>query len=348
MMSLFKAWLSAWIGLSMMAGLGLGVWLPGAFQALGSFTVANVNPVTAVLVWVLIFPTMVQIDYSRLPEVWRARHWRRGSLLTTCVNWLIKPFTMALLAIMFLKYLFAPWIGADADGYIAGLILLGVAPCTGMVFVWSRMTKGDAGFTLSQVSLNDVILLFAFAPIAGLLLGVNGIEIPWRTLGLSTFFYVVVPLITGFLFQRILRARGRAAIEGFDRATGPLTNAGLLLLVVLLFGFQAVKIIEQPLIIALIAVPVIAQALLVFVLTYGAAYLLRLPASIGGPAALIGTSNFFELAVAIAVAVFGVNSAAAIATVVGVLVEVPVMLMLVALINRTRNLLDTRAISSTL
>lgn len=343
-MPLFKAWLSAWIGLSMLVGIGLGLWLPDIFQIIGSFTVASVNPLTAVLVWVLIFPTMVQINYSRLPNVWQTRNWRRGSLLTTSVNWLIKPFTMALLAIAFLKYLFAPWLGPDADGYIAGLILLGVAPCTGMVFVWSRMTKGDAAFTLSQVSLNDVILLFAFAPIAGFLLGVTGIEIPWRTLGLSTFVYVVVPLVTGLMFQKLLHSRGRAAIESFDRATGPLTNAGLLLLVVLLFGFQAIRIIEQPLVIVLIAVPVILQGLLVFVLAYGAAYLLRLPASIGGPAALIGTSNFFELAVA----VFGVNSAAAIATVVGVLVEVPVMLILVAIINKTGRVLDTRALPASI
>lgn len=343
-MSRFKAWLSVWIGLAMLAGLGLGQQLPALFQRLAELTFASVNPVTAILVWMLIFPTMVQIDYSRLPQVWRTRHWRTGSLLTTSINWLVKPFTMALLAIVFLKYVFAPWLGPDVDGYIAGLILLGVAPCTGMVFVWSRMTNGDAGFTLSQVSLNDVILLFAFAPIAGFLLGITGIEIPWRTLGLSTLVYVVVPLVSGFLFQKFLRARGNAAVERFDRTTGAFTKAGLLLLVVLLFGFQAVTIIERPLVIALIAVPVIIQALLVFVLAYGAALALRLPASIAGPAALIGTSNFFELAVAIAVGVFGVNSAAAIATVVGVLVEVPVMLMLVALISRTHHVLDARAL----
>lgn len=343
-MSVFKAWLSVWIGLAMLAGLGLGALLPEVFQALGGFTVASVNPVTAVLVWVLIFPTMVQIDYSRLSEVWRTHHWRSGSLLTISVNWLIKPFTMALLAIVFLKYFFAPWLGADTDGYIAGLILLGVAPCTGMVFVWSRMADGDAGFTLSQVSLNDVILLFAFAPIAGLLLGVTGIEIPWRTLGLSTFVYVVVPLVSGFIFQKFLRAKGAAAVQKFDRVTGTFTNVGLLLLVVLLFGFQSLTIITQPLIIALVAIPVVLQALVIFMLAYGSAYLLRLPASVGGPAALIGTSNFFELAVAIAVAMFGVNSAAAIATVVGVLVEVPVMLVLVTFINRTRHIFDARTL----
>ncbi len=344
-MSRFKAWLSAWIGLAMLAGIGLGLLIPESFRYLGSLTVASVNPVTAVLVWLLIFPTMVQIDYSRLSEVWRSRHWRAGSALTTIVNWLIKPFTMALLAIVFLKYVFSPWFDSDPSGYIAGLILLGVAPCTGMVFVWSRMTKGDAIFTLSQVSLNDVILLFAFAPIAGVLLGIAGIEIPWRTLGLSTLVYVVVPLATGFLFQIHLKARGNAAVEQFDRTSGKLTNAGLLLLVVLLFGFQSLTIVEQPLIIALISVPVIVQALLVFVVTYGAAYVLRLPATVAGPAALIGTSNFFELAVAIAVAVFGIHSDAAIATVVGVLVEVPVMLMLVAFINHTSSKVDQHALA---
>ncbi|MFK7978120.1 MAG: ACR3 family arsenite efflux transporter [Halioglobus sp.] len=343
-MSLFKKWLSLWIALSMLAGLGLGLLIPNAFQALGSYTIASVNPVTAALVWLLIFPTMVQVDYSRLLDVWRSREWQLGSALTTSVNWVIKPFTMALLAVVFLKYLFAPWMNEDVDGYIAGLILLGVAPCAGMVFVWSRMTKGDAGFTLGQVSLNDIILLFAFAPIAGVLLGITGIEIPWRTLGLSTLTYVVVPLLAGFVFQKILKVKGQDAVQAFDRMSGLLTKMGLLLLMVLLFGFQAVTIIERPLIIALVAVPVLVQAILIFLITYAAAYSMKLPAAIAGPAALIGTSNFFELAVAIAVALFGINSAAAIATVVGVLVEVPVMMFFVSVINRTRHLFDARAL----
>lgn len=341
-MTLFKRWLSAWVALSMLAGLGLGLLVPNTFESLASYSVASVNPVTAVLVWLLIFPTMVQIDYSGLARVWRTRDWRLGSALTTSVNWLVKPFTMALLAILFLEYLLAPWLNEDVDGYIAGLILLGVAPCTGMVFVWSRMTGGDASFTLSQVSLNDVILLFAFAPIAGVLLGITGIEIPWRTLGLSTLAYVVVPLVAGIAFQAVLRAWGEQAVARFDLASEWLTRGGLLLLVVLLFGFQSVTIVEQPLVIALIAVPVIVQALLIFLVAYGAAYYMRLPAAIAAPAALIGTSNFFELAVAIAITLFGVSSAAAVATVVGVLVEVPVMLFLVAAINRTRHVLDAR------
>lgn len=339
----FKAWLSIWIGLAMLAGLYLGLLIPETFKLLGSFTVANVNPVTAVLVWFLIFPTMVQIDYSRLPQVWQTRSWYTGSLLTSSVNWLIKPFSMAVLAIVFLQHLLAPWLNADPSGYIAGLILLGVAPCTGMVFVWSRMTRGDTGFTLAQVALNDVILLFAFVPIAGVLLGIGGIEIPWRTLGLSTLVYVVVPLVTGFAFQKFLKTRGQTAIERFDRTTGPLTKTGLLLLVVLLFGFQSNTIIAQPLLIALIALPVIIQAFLIFFLTYGAGYFLRLPTSVAGPSALIGTSNFFELAVAIAISVFGIDSDAVVATVVGVLVEVPVMLLLVAFINRSRGAVDARS-----
>ncbi|MFK7731507.1 MAG: ACR3 family arsenite efflux transporter [Pseudomonadales bacterium] len=339
----FKAWLSVWIGLAMLAGLGLGLLFPDTFRFLGSFTVANVNPVTAVLVWFLIFPTMVQIDYSRLRHVWLTRTWYTGSLLTTSVNWLIKPFSMAVLAVVFLKYLFAPWLNADPSGYIAGLILLGVAPCTGMVFVWSRMTNGDTHFTLAQVALNDVILLFAFVPVAGVLLGISGIEIPWRTLGLSTFIYVVVPLLTGYALQKILKSKGEQAIEKFDNVTGSLTKTGLLLLVVLLFGFQSQTIVERPLIIALIAVPVIVQTFLIFFLTFGAGYLLRLPTSVAGPAALIGTSNFFELAVAIAITVFGIDSDAVVATVVGVLVEVPVMLLLVAFINRSGKAVDAHS-----
>jgi arsenite transporter len=340
----FKAWLSVWIALAMAAGLVLGVWLPDLFVQLGSLSVASVNPVTAVLVWFLILPTMVQIDYSKLGEVWTAPEWRAGSAITLVVNWLIKPFSLALLAVVFLKHVFAGVIPpADVDQYVAGLILLGVAPCTGMVFVWSRMTRGDPAFTLAQVSVNDLVLLVAFAPIAGLLLGLGGITIPWTTLGLSTLGYVIVPLVGGYLLRQYLLRRGDSALASFDAAVGPLTKLGLILLVVLLFGFQADAVLSKPLIIAVLAVPLLIQSLLIFALAYGAGWVMRLPHRIAAPAALIGTSNFFELAVAVAVTMFGVGSPAVVATVVGVLVEVPVMLAFVAFANAAAPVMDGRA-----
>lgn len=340
----FKAWLSVWIGMAMVVGLGFGVAAPEAFETLGSFAIAQVNPVTATLVWLMILPMMVQIDYSNLPAIWRSRHSRLGSLVTLSANWIIAPLTMTLLAVLFLKNIFAPWISeADADQYVAGLVLLGVAPCTGMVFVWSRMTGGDPGFTLSQVSVNDLVLLVAFAPIAGFLLGAGGVDVPWLTLFLSTTAYVIVPLLLGFVLRQVLLRSGPSALATFDRRTGPLTKVGLILLVILLFGFQAQSVVAEPLIILLISVPLIIQAYGLFMLAYGAAWLLRLPNAVAAPAALIGTSNFFELAVAIAVAMFGVNSPAVIATVVGVLVEVPIMLTLVALANRAATAMNSRA-----
>lgn len=340
----FKAWLSFWIILAMVAGLVLGLAAPETFRTLGGYTFEQVNPVTATLVWLMILPTMVQIDYSKLPAIWRSRNSRLGSLVTLSANWLIAPLSMTLLAVLFLKNIFAPWISdADADQYVAGLVLLGVAPCTGMVFVWSRMTGGDAGFTLSQVSANDIVLLVAFAPIAGFLLGAGGIEVPWLTLLLSTTIYVIIPLIFGFILRKTLLGYSASALGSFDRLTGPLTKIGLILLVILLFGFQAESVISKPLVILLISVPLIIQAYGIFALAYGAAWLLRLPSNVAAPAALIGTSNFFELAVAIAVAMFGVNSPAAIATVVGVLVEVPIMLTLVAFANRSAATMNVRA-----
>ena len=340
----FKAWLSIWIIMAMAAGLVFGLEAPQTFETLGGYTIAQVNPFTATLVWLMILPTMVQIDYSNLPAIWRSRHSRLGSLVTLSANWIIAPLTMTLLAVLFLKNIFAPWINeADADQYVAGLVLLGVAPCTGMVFVWSRMTGGDAGFTLSQVSVNDLVLLVAFAPIAGFLLGAGGIEVPWLTLLLSTAVYVVIPLIFGFILRMVLLRHSASALSTFDRHTGPLTKIGLILLVILLFGFQAESVVAKPLIILLISVPLIIQAYGLFMLAYGAAWLLRLPNSVAAPAALIGTSNFFELAVAIAVAMFGVSSPAVIATIVGVLVEVPIMLTLVALANRAAMIMNTRA-----
>lgn len=340
----FKAWLSLWIALAMAAGLGLGWMWPDMFSALGSFEFAHVNPVTAVLVWLLILPTMVQIDYSRLTQIWTAPEWRAGSAITLAVNWIIKPVSMALLAILFFKVLYADLVSvADADQYIAGLVLLGVAPCTGMVFVWSRMTRGDAEFTLAQVSINDLILLVAFAPIAGLLLGLGGIAVPWVTLGVSTTAYVIIPLLGGYVIRKLLQARCDGALQRFDDVTGPLTKIGLILLVVLLFGFQAKTVISGPIIIGMLAAPLLLQSFGIFALAIGAAWITRLPARIAGPASLIGTSNFFELAVAVAVAMFGLHSPAVIATVVGVLVEVPVMLILVAVINRLEPVLDARS-----
>jgi arsenite transporter len=340
----FKAWLSVWIGIAMVAGLGLGLAAPQAFETLGGYSIAQVNPVTATLVWLMILPTMVQIDYSNLPAIWRSRQSRLGSLVTLSANWIIAPLTMTLLAVFFLKGVFTPWINeADADQYVAGLVLLGVAPCTGMVFVWSRMTGGDPGFTLSQVSVNDLVLLVAFAPIAGFLLDAGGVDVPWLTLLLSTTAYVIVPLVLGFILRQILTRSGPSALAAFDDRTGPLTKVGLILLVILLFGFQAESVVAKPLIILLISVPLIIQAYGLFMLAYGAAWLLRLPNAVAAPAALIGTSNFFELAVAIAVAMFGVNSPAVIATVVGVLVEVPIMLTLVALANRAATAMNVRA-----
>jgi len=341
----FKAWLSLWIALAMVAGLALGWVWPEVFTKLGSLSFAQVNPVTAILVWLLILPTMVQIDYSRLGTVWKQPAWRAGSAITLGVNWVLKPFSMALLAVLFFKYVFAGWISAaDADQYIAGLVLLGVAPCTGMVFVWSRMTGGDAEFTLAQVSVNDLVLLVAFAPIAGLLLGLGGITVPWTTLGISTAAYVIVPLIAGFVIRKRLQAKCDGALGEFERLAGPLTKIGLILLVVILFGFQARTVFAKPLVIGILAIPLLIQSYGIFILAFAAAWAALFPSRVAGPATLIGTSNFFELAVAVAVAMFGVESPAVIATVVGVLVEVPVMLTLVAIINRAAPTLDSRSL----
>jgi ACR3 family arsenite transporter len=340
----FKSWLSLWIALAMALGLALGSLFPDPFKALGSFSIASVNPVTAFLVWLLILPTMVQIDYSKLASVWSAPDWRAGSAITLIVNWLIKPFSLALLALLFLKTIFGDFIPTeDADQYVAGLILLGIAPCTGMVFVWSRMTGGDAAFTLAQVSLNDLVLLIAFAPIAGLLLGLTGIAIPWLTLGLSTLAYVIVPLVGGYLLRRILIQHSDRALAQFDNIADPMTKFGLILLVVLLFGFQADVILSAPLVIGMIAVPLLLQSFLIFAIAYGAAWTMRLPNQVAAPAALIGVSNFFELAVAVAIMMFGGDSPAVTATVVGVLVEVPVMLLLVAFANRVAPAMSIRA-----
>jgi ACR3 family arsenite transporter len=330
-MGAFERFLTLWVGLSMAAGVALGVTAPAIFTTVARFEYAHVNLAVAALIWVMIYPMMIQIDWNAVRQV---RHQPRGLGLTLLVNWLIKPFTMAALAVLFFDYLFAPWVDPQsADEYIAGMILLGVAPCTAMVFVWSQLVRGDPAYTLVQVAVNDVIMIFAFAPIAALLLGVTDIVVPWSTLLLSTLLYVVMPLLAGVATRHLLEKRGPGTVGEFVRMLKPWAIGGLLGTVVLLFGFQAETLINQPAIIAMIAVPLILQTYGIFFLGWWMARLLRLPDNIAGPACLIGTSNFFELAVAVAISLFGIHSGAALATVVGVLVEVPVMLTLVAMIN---------------
>ena len=334
-MGLFERYLTVWVGLGILAGVGLGLLAPGAFQAIAALEVAHVNLVVAVFIWVMIYPMMIQIDWSAVKDVGQKP---RGLLLTLVVNWLIKPFTMAALGVLFFQYLFAPWVDArSASEYIAGMILLGVAPCTAMVFVWSQLVKGDANYTLVQVSINDLIMVVAFAPIAAFLLGVTNVTVPWETLVLSTVLYVVLPLAAGMATRHALQRRSNQAVANFVARLKPWSIVGLIATVVLLFGFQAGTIVAQPAVIALIAVPLIVQSYGIFAISLVAARWLKLPHNVAGPACLIGTSNFFELAVAVAISLFGLNSGAALATVVGVLVEVPVMLSLVALVNRTRH-----------
>ena len=334
-MGLFERYLTVWVGLGILAGVGLGLLVPGAFQAIAGLEVAHVNLVVAVFIWVMIYPMMIQIDWSAVKDVGQKP---RGLLLTLVVNWLIKPFTMAALGVLFFQYLFAPWVDArSASEYIAGMILLGVAPCTAMVFVWSQLVKGDANYTLVQVSINDLIMVVAFAPIAAFLLGVTNVTVPWETLVLSTVLYVVLPLAAGMATRHALQRRSKQAVADFVARLKPWSIVGLIATVVLLFGFQAGTIVAQPAVIALIAVPLIVQSYGIFAIALVAARWLKLPHNVAGPACLIGTSNFFELAVAVAISLFGLNSGAALATVVGVLVEVPVMLSLVALVNRTQH-----------
>lgn len=331
-MGIFERFLSVWVALGIAAGVALGLLVPGLFQAVAELEFAHVNLVVAVFIWVMIFPMMVQIDWSAVKDVGKKP---QGLLLTLVVNWLIKPFTMAALGVLFFKYLFAPWVDPQsANEYIAGMILLGVAPCTAMVFVWSQLVKGDANYTLVQVSINDLIMVVAFAPIAAFLLGVADVTVPWQTLVLSTVLYVVLPLAAGMLCRRLWLARGAEHLQRRMAQLKPWSVTGLIATVVLLFGFQAQTLIDKPLVIALIAVPLVLQTYGIFFIAWWGARWLKLPHNVAGPACLIGTSNFFELAVAVAISLFGLNSGAALATVVGVLVEVPVMLSLVALINR--------------
>ncbi len=337
-MGLFERYLTVWVGLGMLAGVGLGLWLPGLFEAVAALELAHVNLAVALLIWVMIYPMMIQVDFGALREVGRRP---RGLALTLVVNWLVKPFTMAALAVLFFEHLFAPWVDPQsAREYIAGMILLGVAPCTAMVFVWSQLVKGDPNYTLVQVSVNDLIMVVAFAPIAAFLLGVTDVTVPWQTLLLSVVLYVLLPLVAGvWTRRRWTRGAqdGSRALAARIARIKPWSVAGLIATVVLLFGLQAETLVAQPLVIALIAVPLVLQSYGIFFIAALGARWLKLPHEVAAPACLIGTSNFFELAVAVAISLFGLGSGAALATVVGVLVEVPVMLSLVAVANRRRH-----------
>jgi arsenite transporter len=340
-MSAFERYLSVWVALAIIAGLALGQIAPGLVSFLASLEYGSVNFVVAVLIWFMVYPMMVAVDFGALARV----HERpKGILITLAANWMVKPFSMALLGVVFFEWVFAPFIEPQTAGqYIAGMILLGAAPCTAMVFVWSQLTKGDPNYTLAQVSLNDAIMVVAFAPIVALLLGVTGITVPWEPLVLSVVLYVALPLAAGVLTRRRLAAGTRTAAEtevavaGFSARVKPFSMLGLVATVALLFAFQGEVILDRPLVIAMIAVPLLIQSYGIFALSYWAARAWRVPHKVAAPCALIGTSNFFEMAVAVAIGLFGLNSIAALVTVVGVLVEVPVMLSLVWFANRTRH-----------
>lgn len=333
----FERFLSVWIALAIIAGVSLGWFFPGVFQQIAALEFANVNLAVAVFIWLMIFPMMVNVDFASIKDVGKKP---KGLCLTLVVNWLIKPFTMAGLGILFFEFLFAGLVDPQtAKEYIAGMILLGVAPCTAMVFIWSQLVRGDANYTLVQVSINDIIMVFAFAPIAAFLLGMTNIIVPWETLLLSVVLYVVTPLMAGYFTRRKLdESNDHHEIAEFTEKVKPWSILGLLATVTLLFGFQAETILAKPMVIALIAIPLLIQSYGIFAIAYGWAYLWKVPFNVAAPAALIGTSNFFELAVAVAISLFGLNSGAALATVVGVLVEVPVMLSLVALAIKTKPL----------
>lgn len=339
-MGIFERYLSVWVGLSIIAGVGLGLLYPPVFGAIATLEYAHVNLVVAGLIWIMIYPMMVQVDFAAIKDVGKKP---KGLALTLVVNWLIKPFTMAALGWLFFKIFFADWVDPQsANEYIAGMILLGVAPCTAMVFVWSQLTKGDPNYTLVQVSINDVIMIFAFAPITGFLLGISDIQVPWETLLLSVALYVLLPLIAGVLTRHHLNKRKDSdAIANLLVTLKPWSIVGLLATVVLLFGFQAETIVEKPHVIGLIAIPLLLQTYGIFAIAYWSAKRMKLPHNVAAPACMIGTSNFFELAVAVAISLFGLTSGAALATVVGVLVEVPVMLSLVWFANRTKHWFST-------
>jgi len=333
-MSVFERWLTLWVALCIVAGVLLGQVFPAPFQALGRMEVAQVNLPVGVLIWVMIIPMLMKIDFGALHQV--KSHWR-GIGVTLFVNWAVKPFSMALLAWLFIRHLFVPYLPAEQlDSYVAGLILLAAAPCTAMVFVWSRLSYGDPYFTLSQVALNDLIMIFAFAPIVGLLLGLSAIVVPWDTLITSVVLYIVIPVILAQAWRKHLLKRGQAAFDATLATLGNLSIAALLATLVLLFAFQGEAIIAQPLVIALLAVPILIQVFFNSGLAYWLNRTVGEQHSVAGPSALIGASNFFELAVAAAISLFGFQSGAALATVVGVLIEVPVMLLVVKLVNRSK------------
>jgi ACR3 family arsenite transporter len=333
-MNLFERYLSLWVFLCIVTGIALGQFMPAVFQLIGKLEVAQVNLPVGLLIWVMIIPMLLKVDFSALHQV---RQHVRGIGVTLFINWLVKPFSMALLGWLFIRHLFAPLLPADQiDSYIAGLILLAAAPCTAMVFVWSRLSNGDPLFTLSQVALNDTIMVFAFAPLVGLLLGLSAITVPWDTLVISVVLYIVIPVILAQLWRRYLLRRGQEAFELAVEKIGPWSIAALLLTLVLLFAFQGQAIINQPLVIALLAVPILIQVFFNSALAYWLNRRLGESHSVACPSALIGASNFFELAVAAAISLFGFESGAALATVVGVLIEVPVMLLVVRIVNRSR------------
>jgi arsenite transporter len=335
----FAHYLSVWVALCILAGIALGHALPAVFEMLATAEVQHINLPVAVLVWLMIVPMLLKVDFAQLAGV---RRQVRGIGITLLVNWAIKPFSMALLGWLFVRHVFAAWLPVGQhDAYIAGLILLAAAPCTAMVFVWSRLCGGEPNFTLAQVALNDTIMVVAFAPIVALLLGVASIHVPWGTLLLSVLLYIVAPVIAAQLWRaRLLRRHGQAALDTTLHRIDPWSTAALLATLVLLFGFQGEAILAQPLIIALLAVPIVIQVYLNAGIAYGLSRWLRVPHCVAGPAALIGASNFFELAVAAAISLFGLRSGAALATVVGVLVEVPVMLSVVSIVNRTGHWFD--------
>ncbi|MFT7561546.1 MAG: ACR3 family arsenite transporter [Flavobacteriales bacterium] len=335
-MGLFERFLSVWVGLCIISGVLLGNFIPELFQWFAALEIAHVNIPVAIFIWVMIYPMMIQVDFSSIKDIGKKP---KGLLLTLGINWLIKPFSMAFLGWLFFRVLFVDLVDPQtATEYIAGMVLLGVAPCTAMVFVWSHLVKGDANYTLVQVSVNDVIMIFAFAPIAAFLLGVSDVTVPWDTLFLSVALYVVIPLFAGILTRKLLDSKqDHSRLNNFIHILKPISMVGLLATVVLLFGFQAETILAKPLAIVLIAIPLLIQTYGIFAIAYAAAKAMKLPHNIAAPACMIGTSNFFELAVAVAISLFGLQSGAALATVVGVLVEVPVMLTLVAFANRTRH-----------
>jgi ACR3 family arsenite transporter len=331
----FEKWLTVWVFLCILVGVILGQVLPGVFKTIGAMEIARVNIPVGLLIWVMIIPMLLKIDFKAINQV--KQHWR-GMAVTLFINWAIKPFSMALLGFIFIRHVFAPYLPAgQIDSYIAGLIILAAAPCTAMVFVWSQLTKGDPYFTLSQVAVNDLIMVFAFAPIVGLLLGLSSITVPWATLLISVGLYIVVPVLISQVWRGLLLKTGPEALDNVLKKLGPLSLVALLTTLVLLFGFQGEAIIKQPLVIAILAVPILIQVYFNSALAYLLNKHFGVAHCVAGPSALIGASNFFELAVATAISLFGFNSGAALATVVGVLIEVPVMLSVVKIVNSSKS-----------